>query len=346
MTKIAVNICRFILAATFLFSGFIKANDPLGTVYKLNDYLSAWSITQVPDMCVLITAILLAAVEFTLGAHLLIGIRRKETSNVVLMFMTAFTILTVYIFIYNPVSDCGCFGDAIILTNGETLAKNIILLAMAVFTWKYSSLQYKFVSENIKWLLSLLSTLFAIGLSIYSIYALPALDFRPYSVGSDMRMEAIAEEMSAASERNDSRALRLATARADFYIEDAETGDDITEDITEHDGYTMLLIIPDLTNADESYIDRINTIYDYCTESGHEFWCITGTTDAELQTYWCEHTGADYKLATADERVLKTIVRANPGLVLLHNGVIMKKWSNWQLPHDEQLYNIFTETTN
>ena len=122
LKRVLVNICRIVLAVTFVLSGFVKAVDPLGTQYKLHDYLSAMNLgTLVPDFITLVCAVLLASLEFCLGVLLLFAIRRRATSRVVLLMMSIMTALTVWIYIADPVSDCGCFGDALVLTNGECL---------------------------------------------------------------------------------------------------------------------------------------------------------------------------------------------------------------------------------
>ena len=185
--SIAVNTCRLLLAATFIFSGFVKANDPLGTVYKLEDYVSAMAWFTLPETFLLGCAVILAFFEFTLGVYTLFAISRKTTSRIMVAFMVLMTLLTVYIAIANPVSDCGCFGDVIILSNEATLAKNIVLLAAAILVCRYYRLQVNFVGSGIKWLISLLTLCFIIGYAVYCIINLPVFDFRPYQVGVNLQ---------------------------------------------------------------------------------------------------------------------------------------------------------------
>jgi hypothetical protein len=125
-------------------------------------------------------------------------------------------------------------------------------------------------------------------------------------------------------------------ATADFYVADAD-GEDVTEDILLADDYTLLLVIPNLMNADEGCVDRVNEVYDYAQENGLGFYCLTSSEELEAQTYWNDHTGAEYGYYIAEERMLKTVVRGQPGLVLLHEGVIVKKWGNYNLPNEEEL---------
>ena len=366
LLTVVVNVCRFLLAATFIFSGFVKANDPLGTVYKLEDYVHAMAWFTLPDTFLLGCAVILAIFEFNLGVYLLFGMKRKTTSVVALVFMVVMTLLTVYIAIANPVEDCGCFGDVLILSNGATLAKNIVLLGAAVLVSRYYRLQKDFLGSAAKWLIAFVSLCLVVGYAIYCIVCLPVLDFRPYKVGTNLR-EAVTSnqqkfdvkivyekdgqtmELSAEDEDPDSTWTYVETRRtpietqhlatADFYVADAD-GEDVTEEILLADGYTLLLIIPDLMNADEGCVDKVNEVYDYAQEKGWGFYCLTSSEDQRAQTYWNDHTGAEYLYYIAEERMLKTVVRGQPGLVLLQDGVIVKKWGNYNLPDDAELQEV------
>ena len=137
LTKIAVNIGRLLMAITFIFSGFVKGIDPLGTQYKITDYLEALHIDWMfPSWSTLLMSIVLAMCEFAIGIFLLLAIRRKLVSKIALLVMSVMTLITLWIVIADPVKDCGCFGDAIVLTNKETFVKNLILLAIAILLWK------------------------------------------------------------------------------------------------------------------------------------------------------------------------------------------------------------------
>jgi hypothetical protein len=200
------------------------------------------------------------------------------------------------------------------------------------------------------------------------------LDFRPYKLGTNLRaavtnasgeekfdVKIVYEkdgetlELSADDDDPDSTWTYVETRRtpivaqnlaaADFYVADAD-GEDITEDILYADGYTLLLIIPNLMNADEGCVDKVNALYDYAYEHDWDFYCLTSSSDEEAQTYWEEHTGAEYSYCIAEERMLKTVVRGQPGLVLLHDGIIVKKWGNYNLPTEEELRNQFPDQSN
>lgn len=363
---VGVNVCRLLLAVTFIFSGFVKANDPLGTVYKLEDYMRAMAWFTLPDTFLLGCAVILACFEFLLGVCILFGMKRRTMSGVTLIFMVLMTLLTVYIAIANPVEDCGCFGDVLILSNGATLAKNVVLLGAAVLVSRYYRFQKDFLNASVKWFIAFASLCFIIGYAIYCIICLPVFDFRPYKVGTNLREAVTATqqqfdvviiyekdgktlELTAEDDDPDSTWTYVETRRipiaetdlatADFYVTNTDD-EDITEDILLDEGFTFLLIIPDLTNADEGCVDKVNEIYEYAQDMGFSFYCLTASAAPQSQTYWSEHTGAEYGYCIAEERLLKTVVRGNPGLVLLKNGVIIKKWSNYNLPDTEEFVKL------
>ena len=167
--SIWTNFCRFALAAVFIFSGFIKANDPLGTCYKIEDYLQAFGLLDyVPEFLPLFGSVLLAVIEFTLGVFLFFGIRRKLTTISLFGFMLIMTPFTLYLAIMNPVSDCGCFGDAIILTNWETFWKNVFFLIAAFSLFKWSGLMIRIISKKSQWLISLYTLLYISAIRKYA----------------------------------------------------------------------------------------------------------------------------------------------------------------------------------
>ena len=156
-----VNACRFLLAALFIFSGFVKAVDPLGSFYKIQDYLTAFGmISWFPTYLPLLFAIILSSAEFCVGVFLFFGVRRKVASTLALFLMGVMTPLTLYLALANPVSDCGCFGDAWVLTNWQTFGKNIILLIAAVTVFKERKLIIRFITLKMEWMVSLYTILF------------------------------------------------------------------------------------------------------------------------------------------------------------------------------------------
>jgi triosephosphate isomerase len=153
--KVIVNIARLVLAIVLILSGFVKAVDPLGTQYKIADYLEVLHLGQyVPDIMTLSAAIILSAIEFGLGICLLFAIRRRLVSRLVLVLILIMTPLTLWLALANPISDCGCFGDAVVLTNWQTFWKNVVLLSLAVIVRRWPLEMMRFVSRTNQWIVT------------------------------------------------------------------------------------------------------------------------------------------------------------------------------------------------
>lgn len=363
-----VNVCRFVLAATFIFSGYVKAIDPLGTLYKLKDYAAAMSLNGLlPDWVLVGIAIALGALEFALGVFMLFAVRRHVVSRITLAFMAAMTVLTLWIFVADPVKDCGCFGDALKLTNGETLLKNIVLIACAALVaWRPVDMA-RFISRSNQWIVRYYTVAYIVITSVYCLYTLPIFDFRPYHVGMNikqgMEIPEGAEQPEFEStfllkkngetreftldnypdstwEYVDTRTVQTKKGYEppihDFALTSCDTGEDITEQVLTKKGYTFLLVSPRLAVADDSNFGDIDQIYEYAEENGADFYCVTASANDEIER-WRDLTGAEYKFCNADETTLKTMIRSNPGLMLLKDGTIIGKWSHNTLPQTDDL---------
>ena len=364
----AVNVCRFVLAATFIFSGYVKAIDPLGTLYKLKDYAAAMSLNGLlPDWVLVGVAIALGALEFALGVFMLFAVRRHVVSRITLAFMTAMTVLTLWIFVADPVKDCGCFGDALKLTNGETLLKNIVLIACAALVaWRPADMA-RFISRSNQWIVRYYTVAYIVITSVYCLYTLPIFDFRPYHVGMNIKQGMEIPEGAEQPEFESTFLLRkngetreftldnypdstweyvdtrtVQTKKGyeppihDFALTSCDTGEDITEQVLTKKGYTFLLVSPRLAVADDSNFGDIDQIYEYAEENGADFYCVTASANNEIER-WRDLTGAEYQFCNADETTLKTMIRSNPGLMLLKDGTIIDKWSHNALPQTDDL---------
>ena len=364
----AVNVCRFVLAATFIFSGYVKAIDPLGTLYKLKDYAAAMSLNGLlPDWVLVGIAIALGALEFALGVFMLFAVRRHVVSRITLAFMAAMTVLTLWIFVADPVKDCGCFGDALKLTNGETLLKNIVLSACAALVaWRPVDMA-RFISRSNQWIVRYYTVAYIVITSVYCLYTLPIFDFRPYHVGMNIKQGMEIPEGAEQPEFESTFLLRkngetreftldnypdstweyvdtrtVQTKKGyeppihDFALTSCDTGEDITEQVLTKKGYTFLLVSPRLAVADDSNFGDIDQIYEYAEENGADFYCVTASANNEIER-WRDLTGAEYQFCNADETTLKTMIRSNPGLMLLKDGTIIGKWSHNALPQTDDL---------
>jgi len=321
MNRIVVNVCRIPVAVCFIFSGFVKAVDPVGTCIKFQDYLLAFGkYGVIPEDILLIAAGLLAAMEFMLGIYMLFGVYTRGTVIMLLAVMCVFTPLTLYIALNNPVSDCGCFGDALVLTNWQTFWKNVFLLAMIIVLLVGHRYIIPFISEKRAWMVTLVTAVLIFQFIRSNIRDLPIFDFRPYKVGTDLR--------AAVLEGKDAR-------MADFMLMDDDF-DDMTFTVLENPGYTFLVVASHLEDASDENADLIDDLYDYCTENGYAMYGLTASgSDAVAE--WVENTGAEYRFLRADEIPLQTMIRSNPGLVLLKDGVIEAKWSHGNIPDDAEL---------
>ena len=324
MKKLCVNVCRIILAVVFILSGFVKAVDPLGTQYKIDDYLEAMSLGGLlPGMATLGASIAQSAVEFCLGVFLLFAIRRRLTSRLILLIMAVMTPLTLWLAIENPISDCGCFGDALVLTNWQTFWKNVVLLVCAIVVALWPKEMFRFVSKSNQWIVINYSALFILAISAWSLYYLPTFDFRPYHVGTNLR-----QNWQRTMDGED-------LPYADFFIENVKDGEDITEALLNDSSYVFLMVSPYLEQADDSRLDLINELYEYANEHSYGFYCLTSSTHENIER-WREITGAEYPFCLTDGITLKTVIRSNPGLLLLKDGTIIRKWSHNDLPDIEE----------
>jgi len=368
LLKMIVNLCRIIVAVTFIFSGFVKAIDPIGTQYKLQDYLGAIGMAGIlPNWTLLAVAVFLAAIEFCIGIFLLFAIQRRLISKLTVAFMAFMTMVTVWIVVADPVKDCGCFGDALHLTNTETLIKNIVLLVCSLVIMYRPLAMFRFVSKSNQWIVTNYTIVFILVSSGLSLYYLPIFDFRPYHIGVNIprgmeipkgaklpqfkttfimekngqRKEFTLDNYPDASWKFiDSKTVQTSEGYIppihDFSITDNKTGLDLTNSVLSHKGYTFLLISPHLETADDSNFGDIDRLYEYAQSYDIPFYCLTASTTKAIKR-WIDLTGAEYPFCITDEAVLKTIIRSNPGLLLLKDGTIINKWSHNNLPNEAKL---------
>ena len=371
LLKVAAELSRIIVGITFLFSGFVKAVDPLGFTYKIQDYLIAFQLTDLFALA-LPAAIAMVVLEFLIGLFLLMGIYRRITSILATIFMAVFLPLTLWIAIGNPVEDCGCFGDALIISNWATFYKNIILSVCALFLlFNYKLLTPLFSIKAVKFAAGY-AVIFAVTFAIYNTVKLPVIDFRPFKIGSD-----IAEQMKIDPEKGDvvenifiyskngvekefteddypwndstwifvdmqSRIIRegekpkIEDFHLTLYVYDEEESiyspeEDITDAILEHPGYSFLMVSCFLTEMSSKHLEDFKAIEQFAGNNETAFYLLTASSEDEIKK-WSQKNGNNFTFVSADERMLKTMIRTNPGLVLLHNGKVINKWDEYSLP--------------
>ena len=370
LKSILVNICRLLLAITFIFSGFVKAIDPLGSQYKIGDYLTALGMAgKIPEWGQLILSISLSGAEFTLGILLLLAIRRRLVSKLAFVLMLGMTLITLWLTISNPIQDCGCFGDAIHLTNSQTFIKNLVLLVASIVVMRLPLYQVRFISKTNQWIATYFTMIFIVIVSLLSLYHLPLFDFRPYYIGQNIlkgmqipkgakqtkyKTTFICTKNGVQKEfnennypYNDSTWVFVDTKQEviekgyeppihDFSITDEKTGENLTEQILNKDGYTFLLVSPMLEVAQDRNFGDIEGIYEYAKENGYAFYGLTASTDKGIK-HWRDITGAEYPFYVTDGTTLKTMIRSNPGLLLLYKGTIINKWNHNDIPKVAEL---------
>ena len=290
--KVVERICRAVLGLTFTLSGLIKVNDPHGTQYKIEDYFAALSLPA-NDSLALALSVMLAVVELMIGIAFLAGACKRISSWVALIFMAVMTPLTLWLAIANPISDCGCFGDVIILTNWQTFWKNIILLAAAIICFRaYRKL------GNGRWWIPIVTAVAGAILTVVSLKSLPFVDFLPYKVGTDIH-------------------------NVDNFFVDSD-GEDMTMTLLDADD-AVVMVSPYLQTADEEGLKRCSEILKQAKNEGKTVCCLTASGREEIER--CRKIfPADYPFWFADDVELKTMVRANPGIVVMKKGVIVGKF--------------------
>ncbi len=372
--KVVVWLARIVFGIVFIFSGFVKAIDPLGSAYKFQDYFLAFG-TEWLLFAALPMALLLSTLEFIIGVGVLFGIKMRWSAWGGLLFMAFFTPLTLYIAITDPVPDCGCFGDAIIISNWDTFYKNIFILAAAIVVFIYRDKirpPWSKITDNT---LAVIVTVAVLWLSFYCLRNLPIIDFRPWKVGNDVKELVMPTEEIAyiylIFENQETGEIReypatdypwddpewasvwkfkdqrreviqpfLEAEIENFYIEDA-FGDDVTDFFMTEPDYLFMVVAYDLNRTNtKAFERRINPLAREAEKLGYTFIVLTGSTHDTAEEFRHAHQ-TPYPFYLSDEVELKTIIRSNPGLVLMKEGVVKGKWAHRNIPTMEELKKQF-----
>ena len=362
--RLIASISRTLLGLVFIFSGAVKAIDPLGTVYKIEDYLKAFGgfFTELLPMAE-VAAWALIILELLLGVCMVLNIRTQWTAWVSLLFYLVMTPLTLYIALTNPVSDCGCFGDAVVLTNWQTFWKNVVLITLAIILVALRKHTRQLWSNWMEVVLATLTIIAAIAFMTWTRLHLPVKDFRPYKIGNhlptlmeypddaepDVYEYSFVYEKDGVEQtftldnypkgdstwtfvRSNSKLIKKGYEPPihDFEIINAE-GEDLTWDILESEEPITLVVMYDLNKADKKQMKKVEAILgdEAMRHEGDEagVYILTGSGTDEIINFSLEYPALSDCICTCDPVTLKTIVRANPGAIVVQNGIVIDKYN-------------------
>nr|BFF36726.1 DoxX family protein [Tenacibaculum mesophilum] len=320
--KMLTHISRVLVGLLFIYSGFVKLIDPIGSQYKFEEYFGA----DVLNLEFLIPfalpfSILLIVTELVLGIMLLVGYKPKLTVWSLFGLNLVFLFLTWYSYTYNKVTDCGCFGDALKLTPKETFYKNVVFMIFIVILIIGVKHIKPLVSNKFASLTTFSSVFLSLIITYYVLQHLPIIDFRAYSIGTD-----IAKGMEYPEDSDELPPIH------DFMIETDE-GDKLEEMLAKEKA--MLVIMSNLKKTEKEGIADVSKIAKQASEQGYEVYVLTASYIEDLAATQKEY-GLPYTFGFCDETALKTVIRANPGIVTVKKGIISGKW-NWTDADDIEL---------
>ena len=370
MKQTLLLTARWIVGIVFTFSGFVKGIDPMGFQYKLTDYLEALHIHML-EFLSFPGAFLLPFAEFAIGITLLTGLMIRLSTKLAFIFMLFFTPFTFYIALKNPVTDCGCFGDALVISNWQTFYKNIVLIILAIALLINRKNLHFIATEKYR------KTVFAFSLFAYLIVVYwsynhePIFDFRPYKVGANIPdgMKIPAGSATDVYQNIYHYRNRKSNEVKQFIDNDFPWQDTINwkfesmdpplllkkgyqppihdfsiqtidqENVTDYylkdSLFTFLVIAYDLGKSSNKKQKDLNLLAEWAKLKGYHFIGLTSTTGAALTKYKQEQLPA-YNILFTDQITLKTIIRANPGLILLRKGTVIGKWHYNDFPTPEE----------
>jgi uncharacterized membrane protein YphA (DoxX/SURF4 family) len=364
------NFSRIFAGLVFIFSGIVKGVDPLGTAYKFGDYFLAMRLEWLSGAA-LFLAFLMIAAEFIIGWLLIFNVKTKINAWFVLLFMLVFTPLTLWLAVSNKVDDCGCFGDFLVMTNWETFYKNLVILAFVLILF-FTRKQFKNRMAGYKQLLIGIAGAAIIGFTMYDAHQhLPRFDFRPFYRGAHISENMLpipevseitlvyknsqtGEEMAFSPQnlpyqdsvlwpllkdnyvRREVKVIQeFQPAAAAFEILGPE-GQDHSAEIIGNKEFQFIIVMNDIEKASKKGFKRLLPLIKQAEERNIRVIAITGSMYEEVETFLGE-MGTPLEHYSSDVIKLKTVIRANPGLLLLKNGYILDKWHHNDIPDLDEL---------
>jgi len=367
-TVTQAHFSRILLGLLFVFSGITKGVDPVGTEYRIVDYFIAygteWAFPLAPAL-----SVILNASEFVLGLMLLFNVKIRLSLWLALLMMIFFTITTINDALYNPVPDCGCFGDAFTISNWQTFYKNLLILSFLLVAFFTQNKLKPWFSIKTEYVLASLFIVSFVSFEIYNIRHLPVIDFREWKVGNRMvqndklplqyflkyRNTETGEEKEYVSpdypyddsvwmskwEFVDQRVVDPNPKITDIMLDDV-AGTDVTVDIIENPDYQFMFVVYDLSKSNLADLDKIKVFSGQCEKNGYSFVMLTGSLPEEVEAFM-DAWDLDLDYVLTDDIILQAMIRSNPGLVLLKDAVVMGKWHYNDFPDYREFENEFVE---
>jgi uncharacterized membrane protein YphA (DoxX/SURF4 family) len=357
--KILTNVARILVGLLFIFSGFIKANDTLGFSYKLNEYFEIFGTHfLIPISQPLATFICIF--EILLGFTLLMGARIKATLRLLLLMIVFFTFLTFYSAYFNKVQECGCFGDFLHLTPWTSFTKDLVLLVLIVILFIGKQYINPIFGQRMENTLLVIILIITTAFPIYTYNYLPVIDFRPYAIGKNIpeQTKGIPDEIKFHYKLKDKKTGEIKVFdkfpenydQSYDYIDNTQEiikkgidpkikdfsisniyGADYTQDIIENPNYNFLLVCYDLDKTNKEVFGKINDFATLCKQDNITFIILTASTKDMIQKFKQEaKTNIDFY--NSDGTVLKTMIRSNPGLMMLKDGTVIDMWHYHSFP--------------
>lgn len=370
------TISRLIVGLVFLFSSFSKGVDPLGTSYKIQEYMTAWTIGSFSFEWALpmstFLSVAMITLEFLVGVLMLANCWRKFAAWLLLLMMSFFTVTTFIDALTNKVTDCGCFGDMIKLTNWETFWKNVVLMVFTIVIFYCRSMFTKKRTFERGIFVTFLSIGIAISFQIYNIANEPILDFRSWKIGNRMMPEEKGEVVTYLTYKNKATGKIdefVSSKLMDYYkdtawvnnwefvdsrIEDPNeiyadgfsmmdvTGEDFSKDIIGSPDYVLITTIHHLEDVDDKGLRSMQRVSRYAQEHGLYMVLLVSVSSpqAEVVDFLLENKMDNIEFYYADEKAIETMLRSNPGFILLKNSVVVNKWHHSNVA---ELINMTTE---
>lgn len=373
--KVLVWVCRIAVGLLFIFSGLIKANDPLGFSYKLQEYFEVFHMIFLNPLALSI-AIILCAIEMLFGFALLIGTRINTVAWGLLLLIIFFAFLTFYSAFFKVVQTCGCFGDAIPLTPWQSFGKDLILLLLVLVVFMQRKSIRPLFGRKAEDALLIFAIVFSFGFGLYTYNFLPVMDFLPYKVGANLPDEMKTPpgakpdefELTYNLKNKSTGQNRVMTDKEylktgiwkdtnwevvgnpesrlvktgftpkirDLAIQDAQ-GNNYTTELLNNPFYNLIVVAYDLNNTDEQAINRINALAVNLTEQYNiRAVLLTSNSASDAAAFSKKHHLVP-EVFYADGVPLKTIVRSNPGVLLMKGGTVIGKWHYHSLPKYEDI---------